>query len=283
METTKTLNVKAELIDPSIENANPENCNMSILFQRDGLVFSILRNDIGKFIVLGEYETDALSPDTQALFSFQDQLQGPFSAVQLGFYTPKYTLIPATLFNSADAKSIADFQFALASDEVLRYDELNTHDMVLLYALPKSIATLADEIFGKHVLHHAAYYTITHFLDQYKNKPGEHIHAQLWRQHVEVTVVKNGKLITSNSFNFQTDEDLLYFILNIYEQLELNPESVPLKLAGEILKGTSRWQMLEKYIRFVEVEKRPDVQYSHEFRAVPEHKYNRVFQAALCA
>ena len=60
METTKTLNVKTELIDPSIENAKPENCNLSILFQRDGLVFSILRNDVGKYIVLGEYETDSI-------------------------------------------------------------------------------------------------------------------------------------------------------------------------------------------------------------------------------
>lgn len=283
METTKTLNVKTELIDPSIENANPENCNMSILFQRDGLVFSILRNDLGKYIVLGEYESDALNPDSAALFSFQDQLQGPFAAVQLGFYTSKYTLVPLSLFSATDASAFGAFQFALADDEVLRVDELNTHGMALLYAVPKTIMRLADDIFGKHVLHHAAYFTISHFLDLYKNKPGEHIHAHLWRQHVEVTVIKNGRLISSNSFNFQTDEDVLYYILNIYEQLELNPESVPLKVAGEILKGTTRWQLLEKYIRFVEVEKRPELQYSHEFRAVPEHKYNRVFQAALCA
>ena len=282
METTKTLNVKTELIDPSIENAKPENCNLSILFQRDGLVFSILRNDVGKYIVLGEYETDSVNPDTASLFNFQDQLQGPFAALQLGYYTAKFTLVPASLFNSAAVDNYAAFQFELAEDEVLRHDELTTHGIVILYAVPKSIIQVAADHFGKNALHHAAYYTISHFLDAYKNKPGEHIHAQLWRQHVEVIVIKNGRLLACNAFNYQTDEDVLYYILNVYEQLELNPESVPLKLAGELLKGTGKWQLLEKYIRFVEVEKRPAGQYSHEFKTVPEHKYNRIFQAAQC-
>lgn len=282
METTKTLNAKTELIDPSIANVNPEQCNLSILFQKDGLVFSVLRNGLDKYIVLGEYVSNATTPDYPALFAFKNQLQGNFAAVQLGFFTPKFTLVPLSLFSTQDLETYAKFQFTTAADEVLRVDELTTHGLAIVYALPSTLAKFCDDLFGKHVLRHAAYFSICYYLNQYKNKPGEHLHANIWRNQVDVTVVKNGKLILSNGYAFETDEDVLYFLLNIHEQLALNPETVPLKLSGEIAKDTNRWQLLQQYIRFVELEKRPPLNYSHEFKDIPEHAYNRVFQAALC-
>lgn len=283
METTKTPSVKTELIDPSIENTQPENCKLSILFQKDGLVFSILRNDMGKYIVLGEYESSGELVDLPGLFSFTEQLQGPFAEVSLGYYTPKFTLVPQSLFSAEDITSYAKFQFELEDDDVLKYDVLPTHGVVVLYAVNKNIAELVAELFESSKPRHAATFTISYYLDLYKNKPGEHVHVQLWRQHLEVIAIKNGKLQVCSSFDFQTDEDVLYFILNIYEQLDFNPEDVPVKLSGEILKGTGIWQLLEQYIRFVEVESRPDAQYSHEFKNIPFHRYNRIFQVAQCA
>ncbi len=283
METTKIPSVKTELIDPSIENTQPENCNLSILFQKDGLVFSILRNDLGKYIVLGEYELPVESSDIRSLFSFTEQLQGPFAEEHIGYYTPKFTLVPAPLFNEEDLAAYAAFQFALEEDEVLRFDTLKTHGLVLVYAMKKAVKQLLHEYFEFTRPRHAATFSINYYLDLYKNKPGEHIHVQIWRQHLEILAVKNGKLLVCSAFDFESNEDVLYFILNVYEQLDFNPEVVPVKVSGEILKGAAVWQLLEKYIRFVELENRPNGQYSHEFKAVPEHRYNRVFQAAQCA
>ncbi len=283
METTKTPSVKTELIDPSIENTQPEHCNLSILFQKDGLVFSILRNDLGKYIVLGEYEASGEIKDLPGLFSFTEQLQGPFAEVHLGYYTPKFTLIPQSLYNADDKAAYAQFQFEVDESEEIKHDVLSTHGLVVLYAMKKDVSQLLEELFEFSKPRHAATYTISYYLDQYKNKPGEHVHVQLWRRHLEVIAIKNGKLQVCSSFDFQTNEDVLYFILNIYEQLDFNPEVVPVKLSGEILKGTELWQLLERYIRFVELEGRPNGQYSHEFKNVPTHRYNRVFQAAQCA
>jgi hypothetical protein len=283
VETTKTPSVKAELLDPSIENTQPEICNLSILFQKDGLVFSILRNDVGKYIVLGEYESTGTEADLPALFAFTQQLQGPFAEVHLGYYTPKFTLIPQSLYRADHAETYAEFQFTLDEDEVIKTDVLSTHGLVVLYAVKRPVADLLEELFEFSKPRHAATFTISYYLDQYKNKPGEHIHVHLWHQHLEITAIQSGRLQVCSSFDFETDEDVLYFILNVYEQLDFNPEAVPVKLAGDIAKGTRLWQLLETYIRYVEVEDRPKGQYSHEFKNVPVHRYNRVFQAAQCA
>ena len=282
METTKIPSVRTETIDPSIENALPENCTMSILFQEDGLVFSILRNDLQKFIVLGEYELKNQNAEIESLFYFREQLQGAFAKYTIAFGSTHFTIIPAPLFNANNLAEYANFQFDAALED-LRYDSLSTPGLVIVYSVPKEIQQFVDVNFLGAKIKHTSSYTISHYTNLYKNKPGEHLHVQIWHNKVEIIAIKNGKLLLINSFSFETDEDLLYFILNVYEQLELNPESVPLKVSGELEKGSESWNLLLTYIRFVETEERmANYVYSHEFKAFVNHRYNRVFQAATC-
>lgn len=283
METTKTLNVRAEKIDPSIENANPENCNLSILFKQDGLIFSILRNDVGKYIVLGEYTIQDSPHALTELFSFYNQFTDKFLNVNLAYSGSKFALVPATLFRSGEASTYVQPQFEVAADEVLRVDELPTHQLVVIYAVPRNVAEFAAANFGPQVLKHSAYFAISYYLDAYKNKPGEHFHINLWHKRIEVIAVRNGRLLFCSQFDFESDEDVAYYVLNCYEQLALNPETVPLKISGELEKGTAIWELLEKYIRFVEAEAKPVGQYSHEFKSLSNHRYNRIFQTAQCA
>lgn len=282
METTKTASVKTEKIDPSIENALSENCNLSILFNKDGLVFSILRNDLNKFIVLGEYELKNKEADIEALFSFKEQLKGVFSTYAIGFYAPELTIMPTSLFVAGKERAYANFQFD-ANQDAICYNVLKTHGLVLIYSIPKNVLALVESYFPNATIQHAAAFAISHYLNLHKNKPGEHIHVNLWRNTLEIVAIKNGKLLVYNTFVYQTNEDLLYFILNVYEQLALNPETVPLKISGEIEKGSAAWTLLLTYIRFVETEERmPQYAYSHEFKSVANHHYNRVFTAATC-
>ncbi len=283
METTKTPSVRAEIIDPSIENALPENCNMSILLQEDGLVFCILRNDVKKYIVLGDYTLEKNTTDFAALFSFKDQLEGVFAHYQIGYYTPNFSIIPAPLFNPNRIEEYANFQFEKGEEHILLFDELKTSGLVLIYSAPKALLQTVQNSFPEVKIKHAGFFTISHYHNLYKNKPGQHLHLQIWNGHLEVIAIENGKVLLLSSFAFQTDEDMLYFTLNVYEQLGLNPESVPLKISGEMEKSSSIWGLLLTYIRFVELEERPaTAQYSHEFKSVPAHLYNRVFQAATC-
>ncbi len=283
MVTTKTLNARVEKIDPSIESANPENCNLSILFKQDGLIFSIHRNDIDKYIVLGEYAAAPNAGSFPALFEFYNQLQGSFLNLNLAYCGNTFTLLPAPLFSKNEVLSYAQSQFEIGADEILRIDELPTYQVIIVYTVPRSVADFITANFGQHTLRHSTFFTISYFLDAYKNKPGEHFHANFWQQSLEVLAVNNARLTLCSRFTYQSDEDVAYYILNCFEQLGLNPETVPLKVSGEIEKGSKAWAMLEKFIRFVELETRPASQYSHEFKSLPAHQYNRIFQIAQCA
>lgn len=253
---------------------------MSILFQQDGLIFSILRKDFKKFIVLCEYLSTS---NLASLFSFRERIAGNFAAVNLAFAGEKVTLVPLSLFKADDALALAKFQFEVDANETLMVDELKHHGIAVLYAINKEWLAIVEKHFDNAKINHAASFVIEHYMNNYKNKPGEHIFANIWHQKAEVVVIKNSKLHLYNIFDYQTDEDLLYAILNVYEQIPLSPETVPLKLSGQVKRNADAWQLLETYIRYVEPEAKPDgYQYSHEFKTPEAHQYNRIFQIGTC-
>ena len=64
--------------------------------------------------------------------------------------------------------------------------------------------------------------------------------------------VKN-KLVFYNRFDFNTKEDLIYYLLFIIDQLKLNPEETPVVITGDISKDDDNYMIIYKYIRNVSV------------------------------
>lgn len=62
-------------------------------------------------------------------------------------------------------------------------------------------------------------------------------------------MVKGNKLILFNSFEYSSPEDFIYYILFTFEQLQLNPDSVSVKLLGTISKDSAYFEIAYKYIR----------------------------------
>ena len=61
-------------------------------------------------------------------------------------------------------------------------------------------------------------------------------------------VFKEAKLQLINSFTYQTSEDFAYFVLNVYDKLELDMHKCPLILLNAREKPELR-EILEKYLK----------------------------------
>ena len=67
----------------------------------------------------------------------------------------------------------------------------------------------------------------------------------------EIIIVQNQKLLLYNSFDYNTPEDFIYYILFTAEQLQLDPNNFQLTLLGLINPLDSLYQICYKYIRNV--------------------------------
>jgi hypothetical protein len=87
-------------------------------------------------------------------------------------------------------------------------------------------------------------------------------------------IFEKKQLVYSNAFHFRAPEDFIYFVIFVMEQLNLNPEEVPVTLLGSITKKSQIFDLLCKYIRNVEFAQRNESPgFSYVFNDVPGHSF----------
>ena len=69
--------------------------------------------------------------------------------------------------------------------------------------------------------------------------------------HFEIMSVENNHLKFYNRFDYQTKEDFIYYVLFTIEQIQLNPEEIPVVLMGSVNESNELYQIAYKYIRHV--------------------------------
>ena len=103
------------------------------------------------------------------------------------------------------------------------------------------------------------------------------------RKRMDIVIAMAGKLKFCNSFKFETDEDMLYFLLNVYKQLGFDTNMMPLVLNGEIEKESSLFNLIYKYVRNVSFAENADTIKLAPFMAtVRPHNYFTLFNSFTC-
>jgi hypothetical protein len=108
------------------------------------------------------------------------------------------------------------------------------------------------DTYGAFEYKHSSTILIEKLLQEYKNVSNEICFVNITENDFEIVVLKNKKLSLFNTFNFNTKEDFIYYILFTAEQLNLNPEKVTLVLLGDIDETSELYKILFKYIRNIQ-------------------------------
>jgi len=98
-----------------------------------------------------------------------------------------------------------------------------------------------------------------------------------------IVLFKNSKLQLVNTFQYKSELDFMYYTLLVYEQFELDPETVPVLISGRAKKKTSTYEQLSKYVRNIQFIQAPSYyHYSSEFQNVDFHFYRDLLSMKLC-
>jgi hypothetical protein len=68
---------------------------------------------------------------------------------------------------------------------------------------------------------------------------------------LDITIIENNKLLLFNTFSYNTEEDFIYYILFVAEQLNLDVNEFPLYFTGKISSNTTIYKITYKYIKNV--------------------------------
>lgn len=195
--------------------------------------------------------------------------------------SPFAVLIPAGQFNKQIAEDYLSVSFGEAHRQVMRYDELSADmGIVTAFRLDEEVPEQINRRLIMVEFHHVFSKMAEHLLQQ-DNKATDKIKVQFYYKHIIVGVMKNSQLHLVQFFNYQTPEDVLYYLLNICQQLSLHTAQVVLEISGMIDLQSALYNELNKYFATIAMEEVNMKNLPQDFHHYPPHYLSPFFNLAV--
>ncbi len=247
---------------------NLTNQDLSIQISLNGLSFCILNNVSNTITYLKHFEYEKrFSPfqileKLEQIFDSEEVLKMDFMNIKAIFVNDLSTLVPASLFDENNLADYLKFNSKILKSDYIAYDHLSVNDSYNVYVPYVNITNFLFEKFGDFSYTHFSTILLEHVLKKEKNTMEPKVYVHVGRSHFEIIAMDHQGLILYNSYDYHSKEDFIYYILFALEQLDLNPEKVQLYVIGKIKKDDYLYQMVFKYVRYVDF---PDPPINHRF------------------
>ncbi len=266
-------------LDETLDINTTQSYHLSIQVSLNGFSFLILDTVRNKYVALKNYPLDKQKgiPEDQLkdIFKKDEFLSRKYKSSSYLFITDKSTLVPSPLFNKEKIKEYLMFNQPLEEHDKIFYNVIKNAGFYTVYSIPVNICEILDKQFPEIKSCHQSVPFIEQIL--LKNQPGGFDHSTFI--HItpgifDIAVSRSKKLMLYNQFRYRNENDFIYFVLYIFEQLKLNPEKTLLLLSGEITKTSKYYESVKKYIKSIRFEKRDSqFTYSYTFNQIPEHTF----------
>jgi hypothetical protein len=213
-----------------------------------------------------------------------EYLNCKYKSVRFLLNTQKTTLVPEPLFDKTDLASFFSFNHSFSEAETLHYNHLKNAQTFNIFALPFHLVETIYMRFANAKLYHQASSLIENSLIRFKTKGNKQkVILQIFSDFFDILVLSHDKVQLYNNFSFRNPDECMYFIMYIYEQLKLDPETVELTACGDISKTTELFQKIKKFIRVVQMDKLNDqFLYSYIVNDIPQANFINLFNVYRC-
>lgn len=251
------------------------------------LAYAILHTDENRYIGIEHHSFSgsitSLPAQVEGLIKASAVLNHEFRSVSIAFCHHQATLIPAALFDPNKRETYLHFNHASDFSGEVRSDQLANLDCHNIYYLPAELEYFLSERFPQAKLLHHATSLLEAVAIRQKNSTEKRVFLQYRPQYFDLLVFNGKNLVFHNTFYYQANEDILYYLLFAADQLELNPESMLLEILGPTEKSSALVELIRKYVRHVELAQLPDhFKYSKVFNQVPAHFFVNLLNQYLC-
>jgi hypothetical protein len=277
-----------ELLDETLDLNKTQSYHLSIQASLGGFLFAILDPSTSKYLGIKRYQFDqATDPDQQYvkirdILESDPFLQQSYDSVFCIQSETRSTLLPAALFDRDHLKLYFEFNHVLNELDEIHYNSLKQADAYLLFPVYSEIANLYIQRWMNIKFFHQATPLIEE-LNSHDSASNRLAGINFNESHFDVAVTGNNRLIYHNNFRFRSDEDLVYFMLFVFDKLGLDQEKTPVLLSGEIDKFSEQPVLLRRYFRKLSFQLAPgDFQYPSNFQKVQEHSLLNLLRLYHC-
>jgi hypothetical protein len=255
-------------IDEALDIHKTNSYHLSIQAGLESFSYVLLDPVRYKYIALKHFSfteeipVDKYPDHLRELILKDEFLSKEYESIYCIWENPRTTLLPSPLFE--------------------KENHLKSPDAYLIFPIHHEIAN----VFIRHYPRLKFFNQATPFIEfsqKLRDNGSESAHVNIHRNFFDIVIIRNRNLILHNTFKFRNEQDLIYFIMNVYDKISLDPGTCPVYLSGMVEKKSAMTGIIKKFIRNVNFPT-PDssFQYSHTFDRIPEHFFTSLYNLYHC-
>lgn len=186
-------------------------------------------------------------------------------------------LIPAMLNKEEGKEKLIELSIGKRPDEIHIKDIIVQHSAVNHYAVDAELAATLNSKYPK-----GEWWHIQSLLLTKQAAKGIEITATIWFNELQLTVEKNGQWMLLQTYSYHTPEDVLYYILNAMEQLQLKQDDVVVILQGMIDQRSALYDVLHNYILHLQLNEELQFHFPAATEEQPLHLSASLDQILTC-
>lgn len=229
---------------------------LSILISQDGFLFYLHHHQSEKSLSLGFIEiADVLS--SKSLILFQKRLKEisqayNFGSLKLAFSDPYYTLVPKDYYQEEANADYLKYNVKLFEEDQIVSEYIKTIEAYQVYVPLMNYHNAVLDQVQEFEFQHYTHALIKHaYPNSYEST--QRLMVYVHKTNIDVVAFEGRKFKLCNSFNYETDLDLVYYILFCVEELKFDQRELQLELYHNI-EGQTWIDTLKRYILNVKCE-----------------------------
>jgi len=249
----------------------------------------ILDTRSSKFIAFKNYwfetpiDKTQLSDQIRNLINTENYLTQPFQSVQFLYVAPISVLIPSALFKKEDPGMYFNHSTILSAKDTIIFRKISSLDSYLLFPIPTDLTDQITFMLKDVQIICQGQPLIDEVIGELANKDASSVYANITPGYADILVVQAGKLTLYNTFAINSTDDLVFFLLYLYDQFSLSQEECPLSLSGYIEMYSGALEMLQQYIKQITLSGFPKrYLYSESFKDLTQHHCTQLINMARC-
>lgn len=260
---------------------NPSQSRESILiveWDKHSLSFSVFHEPTNRVLATKVIDVnfDLYQSSKQEIDKFlksNDIFAYNFLKVIVVVNSPFYTLAPKNIEDINALEQILKLNVNVPSG-ILKYKKevLKSTAYNVVFAYPTYLENTFTELFSNiEIVHINA--VLIDMLTSY-SKANSIFNAHLSLNKLDISLWSENALKFHNTFEIATAEDVVYYTLNVMQELNLNTERTQVYYSGAFEAGGEKIELLSNYIKFLNpLERTNKINYSSHVEAMPAHYF----------
>ena len=276
-------------IDKSFDPEQTNLYHLSIQISLDGFSFAILDIPKGKYTVLKSTNFFLKRPrllfmKVRELMTEDEHLNLKYKSIEIVYSSENFTLVPQAFYQQGAADKFFGFNHEMERGFMVDKTLLTKAEAWCIFNIPENLKEFLVLKYPKATIRHNLYPLVERALKENKNFPErKQVHINFFRSYFELIVLSGTKLQLCNQFNYSGENDISYFVLYVFDQLKLPPDTTELVIHGQMQQTDPIYQTFKKYIRKTSFARPTSLfNYSYTFNQLPDHYFTSLLDLYKC-